>query len=94
MFIAANTRQPATTSSVFEFDFEMEFLEVLASYQVCRRQVFPDLATYLTVQVKTSLVHTSDFAWLMTCKHLWNYIYTTHKIQHDKVMSHLLSCKF
>ena len=43
MFIAANTRRPATTSSVFELDFEMEFLEI---YPVCRRQVFPDLATY------------------------------------------------
>ena len=31
MFIAANTRQPGTTSSVFEFDFEMEFLEILPS---------------------------------------------------------------
>ena len=31
MFIVANTRQPATTSSMFEFDFEMEFLEILAT---------------------------------------------------------------
>ena len=31
MFIAANTRRPATTSRVFEFDFEMEFFEVLRS---------------------------------------------------------------
>ena len=31
MFIAANTRRPATTSSVFEFDFEMEVLKILPS---------------------------------------------------------------
>ena len=31
MFNAANTRWPATTSSVFEFDFEMEFLKILPS---------------------------------------------------------------
>ena len=31
MFIVANTRRPATTSSMFEFDFEMEFLEILAT---------------------------------------------------------------
>ena len=31
MFIVANTRRPATTSSMFEFNFEMEFLEILAT---------------------------------------------------------------
>ena len=88
MFIVANTRRPATTSSMFEFDFEMEFLEILATKCVKGR------FNYVTIQAKTNLVHTSDYAWLMTCKQFWNYIYTKHKIQHDKVMSHLLSCKF
>ena len=27
---------------------------------------------YVTVQVKTNLVHTSNFAWLMTCIAFWN----------------------
>ena len=75
MFIAANTRRPATTSSMFEFDFEMEFPATK-----CVKGRF----NYVTVQAKTNLVHTSDSAWLMTCKQFWNYI----------VMSHLLSCKF
>ena len=56
MFIAANTRWPATTSSVFEFDFEMEFLEILATK--CVKGRFNNV----TVQVKTNLVHTSDSA--------------------------------
>ena len=61
MFIlhAANTRQPATTSSVFEFDFEMEFLEILATKCVEGR------FNYVTVQA--NLVHTSYSSWLMTC---------------------------
>ena len=56
MFIAANTRWPATTSSVFKFDFEMEFLEILATKCVKGR------FNYVTVQAKTNLVHTSDSA--------------------------------
>ena len=56
MFIAANTRWPATTSSMFEFDFEMEFLKILATKCVKGR------FNYVTVQAKTNLVHTSDSA--------------------------------
>ena len=36
MFIAANTRRPATASSMFELD------EILPN---CRKQIFPDLVT-------------------------------------------------
>ena len=68
MFIAANTRRPATTSSMFEFDFEMEFLAT---------KCVKGRLNYVTVQVKTNLVHTSDSAWLMTCKQFWNYIIYT-----------------
>ena len=44
MFIAANTRQLATDSSVFELraHFEMVFLKIL---QVCGKHVFSDLVT-------------------------------------------------
>ena len=51
MFIAANTRRSATTSSEFEFDFEMEFLKILATKCVEGR------FNYVIVQAKTSLVH-------------------------------------
>ena len=49
--------QPAC--SVFEFDFEMEFLEILATKCVEGR------FNYVTVQA--NLVHTSYSSWLMTC---------------------------
>ena len=46
MFIAANTRQPATTSRVFEL---AEYFEMVISkyYQVQRWQVFPGPVTYV-----------------------------------------------
>ena len=65
MFIAANTRRSSTASSVFEFDLKWNFSKY---YQVCNRQVFPYLATYVTIEAKTSQVHTSDSAWLTMLK--------------------------
>ena len=46
--------------------------------------------TYVIVRVKTSLVHTSDFVWLMTCKNFLE-CYTKFKLSAMiKVMYHLL----
>ena len=44
----------------------------------------------LKLRAKTSLVHTSEFTWLMTCKTFLE-CYTELKLSaNDKVMSHLL----